>query len=196
MENNSKKRILIFSTAYYPFVGGAEVVTEYFYDSQYTLNNDIFYNLTSTNKTNDTLSIYQPFSDKYFYSALFSGSSTNYSEIIDKISVEKGDLIKFGRFQDPGSYYEVINVQKNNFGAYKIVLNDTVLPAPKTNLSSSLSYNFAILRPKPDETSIILEGKNAVGRQNVQTALLVPYDASTTLTDNVGTIIKSLNNYI
>lgn len=185
-----------FEDVYWGIVDTEQVVTEYFYDSQYTLNNDIFYNLTSTNKTNDTLNINQLFSGKYFYSALFSGSSTNYSEIIDKISIEKGDLIKFGRFQDPGSYYEVINVQKNNFDAYKIVLNDTVLPAPKTNLSGSLSYNFAILRPKPDETSIILEGKNAVGRQNVQTALLVPYDASTTLTDNVGTIIKSLNNYI
>jgi hypothetical protein len=28
MQNNSKKRILIFSTAYYPFVGGAEVAVK------------------------------------------------------------------------------------------------------------------------------------------------------------------------
>ena len=90
---------------------------------------------------------------------------------------------------------------QNPSNLYTIVLSDTVLPAPiigapETNLSGSLSSNFAILRPKSDETSIILEGKNAVGRQNVQTALLVPYDASTTLTNNVGTIIKSLNTSI
>jgi hypothetical protein len=59
-----------------------------------------------------------------------------------------------------------------------------------------MSSNFIVLRPKPDETSIILEGKNVIGRQNIQNALLLPYDASTTLNNNVGSIIKSLNNTI
>lgn len=184
-----------FENTYWGVIDTEQKVTNYIYDSQYTSSANIFYNLKTTNKTNDTLTVNQFFSNRYFYSSSFSGSSTNYSEIIDKISIEKGDLIKFGRFQDPGNYYEVINVQ-NPSNLYTIVLSDTLLPSSQTNLSGSLSSNFAILRPKPDETSIILEGKNAIGRQNIQTALLVPYDASTTLTNNVGTIIKSLNTSI
>ena len=65
-----------------------------------------------------------------------------------------------------------------------------------TILTGSRNYasnNFAIFRPKPDETSVILEGRNAAGTQAIGQALLVPYDASETLNNNIGTILKSLN---
>jgi hypothetical protein len=53
-----------------------------------------------------------------------------------------------------------------------------------------------VLRPKPDETSVILEGRNAVGVESVSTALLLPYDANNNLKNNIGNIIKTLNTTI
>lgn len=180
-----------FSNAYWGMYDSNNNTTEYYYDSQYLSSDDIFSSIENTNRINDTLGILPTFSSKYFYSSSFSGNSLNYSEVIDKISIEKGDIIKFGRFQDTGNYYEVIKVNKNN-NQYSIVLDNSITTASLNNLSS----NFAVLRPKEDETSVILEGKNAVGRQNIQTSLLVPYDASDELNNNIGNIIKTLNNLV
>ena len=58
------------------------------------------------------------------------------------------------------------------------------------------SNSFAIIRPKPDETSVILEGYRAIGNENVNQLLLTPYDASDTLNQNIGNIVKAVNNYI
>ena len=67
-----------------------------------------------------------------------------------------------------------------------IVLDRNLSIAPPPGASS-----FAILRPKPDETSVIIDYKKQPGL--VAQSLLIPNDASTLLKDSIGTIFESLN---
>lgn len=67
----------------------------------------------------------------------------------------------------------------------KLIFLDRNLPND-VNASS-----FAILRPKADETTVIIEGRKQVGE--VAQTLLIPDNASKLLKDNVGTIFQSLN---
>ena len=61
-----------------------------------------------------------------------------------------------------------------------------------SNLPNSISAaSFAILRPKPDETTVIVEGRKQPGE--VSQTLLIPDNASKLLKDNVGAIFQSLN---
>jgi hypothetical protein len=53
------------------------------------------------------------------------------------------------------------------------------------------SQNFAILRPKPDETSVILNFKKLPG--DVSQTILIPQDANDEIKASVGTIFQSLN---
>ena len=57
------------------------------------------------------------------------------------------------------------------------------------------SYNdaqsFAILRPKQDETSVIINYKKQLGE--VSQTILIPFDASNTIKAAVGNIFKTLN---
>jgi hypothetical protein len=61
------------------------------------------------------------------------------------------------------------------------------------NINDSIlsSTNFAILRPKPDETTIIIDQKKKPG--DVSQTILLPYDANQKLLDNVGKIYKDFN---
>jgi len=164
--------------------------TEYIYESNYTSSIPIF-SLGTTNTINDTL-VFTHSSSLYFYSSSFSGSSTNYSEVINNFSVERGDLIKFGKFKDPGEYYEVYNSYITGSSPYyKVILTNSVVTS-----SANMSNDFAILRPRPDETSVILEGRKIIGREEIEKALLIPYDTSNDLNDNIGNIIKSVNTLI
>lgn len=54
-----------------------------------------------------------------------------------------------------------------------------------------VSQNFAILRPKPDETSVIIDHKKLDG--NVSQTILIPEDLATVVKDNVGDIFKAIN---
>jgi len=58
-------------------------------------------------------------------------------------------------------------------------------------LQAQLSQNFAILRPKPDETSVIINFKKSPG--DVSQTILVPQDANNEIKSKVGTIFSSLN---
>lgn len=66
-----------------------------------------------------------------------------------------------------------------------LIFLDSDLP---NNINAS---SFAILRPRPDETTVILEGRKQPGE--VAQTLLIPDNASKLLKDNVGTIFQSLN---
>ena len=57
--------------------------------------------------------------------------------------------------------------------------------------TSNLSSNFAILRPKPDETSVIINFKKLLG--DVSQTILIPQDANDEIKASVGTIFQSLN---
>ena len=57
--------------------------------------------------------------------------------------------------------------------------------------SNSISQNFAFFRPKPDETSVIVNYKKQPWE--VSQAILIPFDASSTIKAAVGNIFKTLN---
>jgi hypothetical protein len=64
---------------------------------------------------------------------------------------------------------------------------DRSIPASVTNISK----NFAILRPKPDETSVIVDFKKLDG--NVSQAILVPNDANKNIKDKLADLFRGLN---
>ena len=161
-------------------------VTSYIYDAEYTSVVPLF-NIGTTYQTNDTIN-FTTSGSEFFYSSSFIDNSPNYSPVISKMSVQPQDLIKFGKFEDPGTHHEVIKVSGY---PYSVVVSDSILTG-----SIDMSGNFAILRPKLDETSVILEGKKVTGIENINKAVLIPYDASTNLKDSVGSIIKSVNTSI
>jgi hypothetical protein len=175
-----------FSDIYWSVRNTSQSLTTYIYDAEYTSIDPIF-TIGTTYQTNDTLN-FSISGSEFFYSSSFIDNSPNYSSVINKMSIQPMDLIKFGKFEDPGTYHEVIKVSGN---PYSVVVSDSIITG-----SADMSSNFAILRPKFDETSVILEGKKATGIENIDKAVLIPYDASTTLKNNVGTIIKSVNTSI
>jgi hypothetical protein len=67
---------------------------------------------------------------------------------------------------------------------------NVTLDRPVTG-SGQFSQNFAILRPKPDETSVIINYRKTPG--DVSQTILIPQDASDELKSKVGTIFQSLN---
>lgn len=181
-----------FSNTFWSVMDTNNTNINYVYSSSYNSVSN-FFTYETTYNTNDTLR-FNDSASAYFYNATFVGDSVNYTPIVDKVSVQKYDLIKFGKFEDPGKYYEVIELHTTGSGAstnYKAVLNEGV------NLGiNTASNNFAILRSKPDETSIILEGKKMAGVENIDKAMLIPCDSSLVLKSKIGDIIKSLNTTI
>lgn len=165
----------------------------YIYSSSYSSIESIF-SYDTTNIVNDTLR-FNDSASGYFYSASFIGNSTNYTKVKDTFSVQKYDLIKFGKFEDPGKYYEVIDTKivTGNIADinYSIVLNESV----DSDLVLAAN-NFSILRPKPDETSVIIDGNNISNNSDIDTALLISKNTSDELKNKVGEIIKSLNTLI
>ena len=176
---------IFFENAYWGVYDNTNETTEYIYENSYTSSAD-FFTITSSLKPSDTIK-FSPSTSLYFYNSSFNTSSSKYSPVIDKFSVNKGDFIKFGKFEDPGEYYEVI--QSTSTFPYLAILDSTIP-------SGSDEGNFAILRPKPDETSIVLEGINALGTEQIAKSILLPYDASDNLKNSVGDILKSVNTII
>jgi hypothetical protein len=70
-------------------------------------------------------------------------------------------------------------------------LNVTVDRNITTGSLGSYNQNFAILRPKPDETSVIVNFRKSLG--DVSQTILIPQDASDLIKANVGKIYQSLN---
>jgi len=109
-----------------------------------------------------------------------------YSPVIDYFRIQKYDILRIGSFNSPiYSYYEVTNVSASST-QYYVTLD--------RNIESS-SYNnavgFAFLRPKPDETSVIVNFKKSPGE--VSQTILVPYDANGAIKGSLGNIFKTLN---
>lgn len=167
--------------------------TKYIYSSSYSSVDSLF-TYETTNYTNDTLR-FNDSASGYYYSASFVGNSVNYTQVKNKFNVQKFDLIKFGKFEDPGEYYEVISTR--NFPGVNSSINYGVVLNKSINADLTLaSNNFSILRPSPDETSVILEGTNISNIDNIDKALLISNNSSDLLKNNVGEIIKSLNTII
>jgi hypothetical protein len=181
---------IFFANAHWGVADYNNRTIRYIYNAYYT-SPDPFFTIGTTYQPNDTLNFFSGSNytaSSYFYSSSFIGTSPNYSSVINNLSVEKGDLIKFGKFEDPGEYYEVIT---SSGYPYSAVVSTSIITG-----SINMSSNFAILRPKPDETSVILEGRKALGTKEVAQSVLIPYDASSELKAKVGEIIKSVNTLI
>ena len=115
-------------------------------------------------------------------------TSLNYSPITDNFGIQKYDLIRIGGFNSPSStYYEVLNVSSSINGVY-VTLNNSINTG---SFVSNVSQNFAIFRPKPDETSVIIDYKKQPGE--VSQTILIPFNASSTIKGAVGNIFKTLN---
>ena len=188
--NDTNSFRMSFNNAYWGVVNQNERSTQYIYDSYYT-SVDPFFTIGTTYRPNDTINFFSGSNftaSSYFYSSSFVGTSPNYSSVINNFSVEKGDLIKFGRFEDPGEYYEVVT---SSGYPYSAVVSTSIITG-----STNMASNFAILRPKPDETSVILEGRKALGTKEVVQSVLIPFDASSELKAKVGEIVKSVNTLI
>jgi hypothetical protein len=77
-----------------------------------------------------------------------------------------------------------------NFSGTPIYSTSVTLDRPITS-PGQISQNFAILRPKPDETSVIINFRKSAG--DVSQTILVPQDANDVIKASVGTIFQQLN---
>ena len=112
-----------------------------------------------------------------------------YSAVTDNFGVQPYDLFRIGSFDSPSAeYYEVRSVGIDAGRTY--VLFDRII---NTNFFNN-AISFAILRPKPDETSVIINYKKQLG--DVSQTILIPYDANDAIKANVGNVFKSLNTSI
>jgi hypothetical protein len=113
-------------------------------------------------------------------------ASNYYSPVVDYFGIQKQDLLRIGQFNNPNPvYYEVLNTYTTS-GQTFATLDRTIDTGSFNN-----AVSFAILRPKPDETSVIINYRKQLG--DVSQTILIPYDANNTIKNNVGNIFKTLN---
>jgi hypothetical protein len=108
------------------------------------------------------------------------------------VTPSTGVTINFFTPPSPGTNYVVFN------GTEVPVLPNQSSPATlrvkldrKPFLRNTVSNNFAFLRPKPDETSVIIDFKKTPG--DVSQTILLPQDSSEEIKKNVGAIFQKLN---
>jgi hypothetical protein len=164
--------------------------TTYYYTSTYGQLPPLFDVSGSSNYT-----IIFSDSSSYLFttsSVFFEGNTEtrkNYTPVIDPFSIQKYDLLRLGKFEElTAKYYEVVDVREDISNPSK-PRKVAVLNAPITG--SLISQNFAILRPKPDETSVILNFRKRQG--DVSPSILVPFDLNDEVKNNIGNIFKDLN---
>ena len=162
--------------------------TRYYYTSSY-IQTDPFFIQSGSNCLSFSSSSLYLFDTGSTFISENSYVSKHYSEVIDNFGVQKYDLFRFGKFENPYPvYYEVKDVKR--FGNTNAIYLDR--PIAPYITGSLLSSDFAILRPKPDETSVIINHKKAPGE--VSTTLLIPGDLSTRVKDQVGNIFQSIKS--
>jgi hypothetical protein len=71
------------------------------------------------------------------------------------------------------------------------VMTTVIVDRPITSKLLQPSQNFAILRPKPDETSVIVNFRKSAG--DVSQTILIPQDANDEIKNKVGAIFSGLN---
>jgi hypothetical protein len=172
------------SDTYFEIFDTSTQVTNYIYTSQYQQIPPLF----TTSSTN--ILVFNPSSSYLFTTAsIFTPTTTTqnlYSPVVDQFGIQKYDLIRIGSFNSPLSeYYEVLNVSSSTTNVY-VTLNQNI-----NNLSYNDAQSFAILRPKPDETSVIINYKKQPGE--VSQTILIPNDANNAVKNAVGNIFKTLN---
>jgi hypothetical protein len=161
-------------------------VTLYQYSSSYGQVPQLF-----TSSTPNTLLFSPSASYLFTTSSTFNPqppTSQYYSPVIDPFSIQKYDLIRIGPFSSPAStYYEVLNVSSSIGGTF-VTLNSSINTG---SFITNIAQDFAIFRPKPDETSVIINFKKQLGE--VSQTILIPSDANNVVKDAVGNIFKTFN---
>ena len=144
---------------------------------------------TASSVNNNTLIFNQSASYLFTTASTFVPTTITqnyYSPVVDYFGIQKYDLIRIGGFNSPNtSYYEVQNVSSSATNIY-VTLDRTIESGSYNN-----ALNFAILRPNPDETSVIVNFKKQPGE--VSQTILVPYDANDTIKNSIGNIFKTIN---
>ena len=114
-----------------------------------------------------------------------SGSSVlaNYSPIYDSFTIQPGDIFRFGSFYSPSATYHTVT----NVSFPTISFAD--------NITSSINNNqFAILRRKPDETSVLINFIKSPGETSQ--AFLIPGDMNLDLASNVANVATQISTQI
>ena len=176
----------VVNKPYFEIFDNNTSITNYVYNSSYGQLPPLF----TTSSVNTLL-----FNSSSLY--LFNTASTFtpntatqnlYSPVTDAFGVQKYDLIRIGSFSAPNSsYYEVSNVSSSANGVY-VTLSSNINTG---SFLSDVAQNFAIFRPKSDETSVIINFKKQPGE--VSQTILIPNNASSAVKDAVGNIFKTLN---
>jgi hypothetical protein len=107
------------------------------------------------------------------------------STILATCDTCSGVLFRNTNNTSDGSKITISNLDSNNETQLVVTLDRTI-----SGLGNP-SENFAIFRPKPDETSVIINFKKDDGE--VSQTILIPQDASDELKNNVGEIYQKLN---
>jgi hypothetical protein len=115
-------------------------------------------------------------------------TSQYYSPVTDTFGLQKYDLVRIGAFNSPAStYYEITNISSSINGIY-VTLSGNINTG---SFITNIAQDFAIFRPKPDETSVIINFKKQPGE--VSQTILIPNDANNVVKNAVGNIFKTLN---
>ena len=148
------------------------------------------FTLATTNVSNDTLVFDSASFNQFLFKSTFISSSIygdDYTTPVDLTSVQSQDLVRIGSFDNPGSKYYTVTTSSIISGNYKVVLSsgiDTIL--------YNNAQNFAILRKKPDETSIYIENSKNPGVLSDK-MYIIPTDLSGSIKDDIGNILKKLD---
>jgi hypothetical protein len=148
------------------------------------------FTLATTNVSNDTLvfnniTFNQFLHKSYFIPSFAFGGS--YTTPVDLISFNSQDLVRAGRFDDPGSKYYNVVTSSIISGEYKVVVDNSI----DTTLISG-AQNFAIFRKKPDETSIYINNPKNPGILSDK-MYIIPVDLSGSIKNDIGNILQKLD---
>jgi len=148
------------------------------------------FTLATTNVSNDTLVFDSASFNQFLFKSTFISSSIygiDYTTPVDLVSIQSQDLVRIGAFDNPGSKYYTVATSSIISGNYKVVLSSGI----DTTLYNN-AQNFAILRRKPDETSIYIDNSKDPGVLSDK-MYIIPTDLSGSIKDDIGNILKELD---
>jgi hypothetical protein len=149
--------------------------------------------------------VFTPSASLFYNQAIYlsSGSSisASYTSIDDSFILQAGDVIRFGSFYTKNANLYTINqvyppqiTQTTAGGSLLSVVNSPLIVRLDQSVDTSLALSgsdFAILRRKPDETSIIVDFLKNPGETSQ--ALLLPEDLLSSIKDKAANIAASIS---
>lgn len=181
------------SKAFFEIYDTGTTITQYNYNFTYNQLPSLF----TTYSLNPNAVVFSSTAQNLFTSTFnFNPSlpaSTNYTPVVDVFNIQPYDIFRIGAFAQPTSeYYEVRSTGVDTFGPNPVtyVIFDRAIDLTTFNSAQS----FAILRPKLNETSVIINYKKQLGE--VSQTILIPNDANDIIKGSVGNIFKTIKNFV